>query len=167
MFLPMQSLGLAATTFVGQNLGKGNVDRAKKGVRIASLMSLLCTAVIMIPLVVFAPYAAAFFNDDPKVLEYSIKLIRIISPFYLLCCFNQVYSAALRGAGNSRAPMIVMLLSFVLFRQIYLYTMSNFISNTFVPIAMGYPAGWTVCSILMFIYYKHTKLSDTRVVEEK
>jgi Na+-driven multidrug efflux pump len=80
-------------------------------------------------------------------------MLRCISPLYVLCCVNQVYSGALRGAGNSRAPMIMMLCSFVVFRQIYLYIMSHYISNTVLPIIMGYPAGWLLCSILTLVYY--------------
>lgn len=164
MFLPMQSISLAATTFMGQNLGIGNLDRAKKGVRVAAYMSLLCTAVIMLPLTVFAPAFGSFFNSKPEVVEYSTMLLRWISPFYLLCCFNQVYSAALRGAGNSKVPMIIMIASFVVFRQIYLFIMSNYIANEIIPIAMGYPAGWAVCSIITLIYYKKTDLMKTKLV---
>lgn len=164
MFLPMQSLGLAATTFVGQNLGKGNVPRAKKGVRTASLISLICTAAVMVPLMIFSSELATLFNPKPEVVEYAVMLITWISPFYLLCCFNQVYSAALRGAGNSKVPMIIMLGSFVLFRQCYLFIMANFICNEIIPIAMGYPAGWALCSLATLIYYKKTDLSKTKLV---
>lgn len=165
MFLPMQSVSLAATTFMGQNLGIGNVSRAKHGVRVASLMSLICTAVIMLPLVFFAPFFGGIFNDKPEVIEYSTLLIRWLSPFYLLCCFNQVYSAALRGAGNSRVPMIIMIGSFVVFRQVYLFVMANFICNEIIPIAMGYPAGWAVCSAATLIYYHKTDIRKTKLVE--
>ena len=165
MFLPMQSIALASTTFVGQNLGKGNVERARAGVRTAVKMSLSITAVILIPLMVFAPQLTAFFNSKPEVIEYGTLLLRLLSPFYLLCCLNQVYSSALRGAGNTRAPMVMMLLSFVLFRQVYLYIMANFIANQLIPIAMAYPAGWFVCSLANLIYYHRTPLDRYRVVD--
>ena len=165
LFLPMQSIALASTTFVGQNLGKGNVERARAGVRTAVKMSLSITAVILIPLMVFAPQLTAFFNDKPEVIEYGTLLLRLLSPFYLLCCLNQVYSSALRGAGNTRAPMVMMLLSFVLFRQVYLYIMANFIANQLIPIAMAYPAGWFVCSLANLIYYHRTPLDRYRVVD--
>ncbi|MBQ6897612.1 MAG: MATE family efflux transporter [Clostridia bacterium] len=164
MFLPMQSVSIAATTFVGQNLGKGNLDRAKEGVKKAYIMSLTCTAVIMVPLMLFAPQASAFFNDKPEVIEYSTLLLHWLSPFYLTCCMNQVYAAALRGAGNSKVPMIIMLGSFVLFRQTYLFIMANFIANEIIPIAMGYPAGWIICSVITYIYYKKTDLMKTKLV---
>ena len=165
MFLPMQSISLASTTFVGQNLGKGNVERARAGVRTAMRMSLLITAVILVPLMLFSPQITAFFNSKPEVIEYGTLLLRLLSPFYLLCCFNQVYAAALRGAGNTRAPMVLMLGSFVLFRQVYLYVMANFICNQIIPIAMAYPAGWLLCSLASAIYYRRTPLDRYRVVE--
>ena len=165
MFLPMQSVSLATTTFVGQNLGKGNVDRAKSGVRTAMRMSLLITAVILVPLMIFAPQITAFFNSKNEVITYGTLLLRLLSPFYLLCCFNQVYASALRGAGNTRAPMVLMLSSFVLFRQAYLFIMANYICNEIIPIAMAYPAGWLVCSLASAIYYHRTPLDRYRVVE--
>ncbi len=166
LFLPMQSLALASTTFVGQNLGKGQTERAKRGVRTALGMSALCTVILMIPVLIFAPWLVFFFNRKPEVVAYGTLLLRSISPFYVLCCVNQVYSGALRGAGNSRAPMIIMLSSFVVFRQCYLYIVANFVANEVIPIVMGYPAGWLVCSLLMLIYYRRVRLDKNRLVED-
>ena len=166
ILLPMQSLALASTTFVGQNLGIGNEERARKGVRTALLMSVASTVILMIPVMIFAPQAVGFFNKEPEVIEFGTLFIRWLSPFYVLCCVNQVYAGALRGSGNTKAPMVIMLLSFVGFRQLYLFIMKNFISNTILPIAMSYPAGWLVCSTLMLIYFKKANLSKGRVVKD-
>jgi len=166
MFLPMQSLALASTTFVGQNLGCNQVDRARRGVSRALVMAMGCTALLMIPVEVFAPYLVGFFNGKAEVVAYGTTLLRWMSPFYILCCINQIIAGALRGAGNSRAPMLIMIGSFVVFRQCYLYVMANFICNEFLPIAMSYPAGWLLCSALVLIYYKKVQLSKSRLVEE-
>ena len=166
MFLPMQSLALASTTFVGQNLGCNQVDRARHGVSRALVMAMGCTALLMIPVEVFAPYLVGFFNGKAEVVAYGTTLLRWMSPFYILCCINQIIAGALRGAGNSRAPMLIMIGSFVVFRQCYLYVMANFICNEFLPIAMSYPAGWLLCSALVLIYYKKVQLSKSRLVEE-
>ncbi len=157
MFLPMQSISLSVTTFVGQNLGKGNEKRARKGVLIAYLGATGVTLLIMIPVMIFAPFLAAVFNKEPAVVENATMLLRYLTPFYLFCCVNQVLSAALRGAGNTRAPMVIMLTTFVGFRQLYLFTMSNFISNDLLPIGFSYPAGWMMCALCTFIYYKFCK----------
>ena len=166
LFLPMQSISLASTTFVGQNLGCNQVDRARKGVRTSLFIALGSTVLLMIPVIAFAEFIVAFFNSKPEVVAYGSMLLRNITPFYVLCCFNQIYSGALRGSGNSKAPMVIMLTSFVAFRQVYLFVMSR-ICNEIIPIAMGYPAGWLLCSTLTAIYYHKANLGSTRLVEDE
>ena len=165
MFLPMQSLALASTTFVGQNLGAGLTQRARKGVSTALAMACASTLLLLIPVEIFAPWLVAFFNGKAEVVEVGTLLLRWISPFYVLCCINQIVSGALRGAGNSRAPMFIMVGSFVLFRQCYLFITANFIRNEFLYIAMSYPAGWLLCSALVLIYYKYADLGSSRLVD--
>ena len=165
LFLPMQSIALASTTFVGQNLGKNQVQRAKMGVTVSMLIAVVSTLILMVPVILFAPQIVAFFNSEPAVVEYGAMLLRWLSPFYVLCCFNQIYSGALRGAGNTRAPMIIMLTSFVAFRQVYLFAMSR-ICNEIIPIGMSYPAGWLLCSLLTVIYYRKVQLSKSRLVDD-
>ena len=71
MLLPMQSLALSATTFVGQNLGRGNEPRARQGVRRALAIAMAATVLVMIPVLVFAPQMTAFFNRKPEVVAYG------------------------------------------------------------------------------------------------
>ena len=166
IFLPMQSLALSATTFVGQNLGKGQIKRAKYGARMALGMAMGITVLVTGVVMIVAPYLVEFFNDEPDVVQIGAMFLRWLTPFYVFSCVNQVYSGALRGAGDSRAPMIIMLGSFVVFRQIYLYVVSNFISNTILPLAMSYPAGWLVCSVLTLAYYRRANLGSKRLVDD-
>ena len=165
LFLPMQSIALASTTFVGQNLGCNQVDRAKKGVTRALALAVSSTLILMVPVLAFAPQIVAFFNSKTEVVAYGSMLLRWITPFYVLCSFNQIYAGALRGAGNSKAPMIIMLTSFVAFRQVYLFIMSR-VWNEIIPIAMSYPAGWLLCSTLTVIYYHRAQLGKSRLVDD-
>lgn len=154
LFLPMQCMGLAAMTFVGQNYGAGNIKRAKRGADISLLSALTSTLILVVPVITLAPHVVTFFiNGEDEVIKYGTLFLRMLSPFYLLCCFNQVYSNALRGIGRSKEPMYVMLFSFVVARQIYLFVVSRFISNTIIPIAFGYPFGWLLCSTIITITY--------------
>lgn len=164
LFLPMQSIALASTTFVGQNLGCNKIDRAKKGIKQAQILAIVSTVLLTIPVVIFAEPIVAFFNAKEEVVHYGGMLLRWISPFYVLCSFNQIYAGALRGAGNAKAPMFIMVGTFVLFRQTYLFCMSH-ICNEIIPIAMGYPAGWFLCSLLMMVFFYKTDLSKNRLVD--
>ena len=164
IFLPIQSLGLSVTTFVGQNLGANQPKRARKSVGIALLMAVSSAVLLILPVMVFAPALVAFFNAKAEVVAYGTLLLRWVSPFYILCCFNQVFGGALRGAGNSKIPMLITLCSFVVFRQIYLFVMANYICNEVIPIALSYPAGWFLSATAMVLYFRKTKLTKTRIV---
>lgn len=168
VILPLQSIGLASTTFVGQNAGAGNVDRIKKGIRTSLLMAVSFTLVLCTIVYIRAPEVVSLFNKDAAVLAYGTLFIRLNMPFDFLCCSNQIHAGALRGMGNAKTPMFIMLGSFVLFRQIYLFVVSHLTASIY-PVAWGYPAGWLVCSILMHIYFTHSgwekKVTEQRITE--
>ncbi|MBQ3317710.1 MAG: MATE family efflux transporter [Spirochaetales bacterium] len=156
VLLPMQSIAMATQTFVGQNLGTMNTERARQGVRTSLNMSLISTAVLIAAVIPLARFIVEIFigSEEPGVILYGTMFLTYLTPAYLLPCFNQIYAGALRGCGKSGIPMAAMLLSFVAFRQVYLFIMANYISNTIMPIAMGYPAGWLVCSLILIVAYK-------------
>lgn len=162
--IPMMSIGLASTTFVGQNLGAGKVERAKQGVRISLSMALISTAVLLVPLMVWANQLSVVFNPDPEVVKYSVLIIRVLSPFYLCCCLNQIYAGALRGAGATTVPMIIMLTSFVAFRQVYL-AIASAVSDSVIWTIMGYPFGWILASTLCMLYYKFGNWERRKIVK--
>ncbi len=155
VMLPMQSIAMTATTFVGQNAGAGNVDRIKKGIRESLLLAAVCTIALVIPEFVAAPKIVSLFNSDPEVIAYGTLFIRMNCFFDILCCSNQTHAGVLRGIGDAKAPMYIMLSSFVVFRQIYLFIASH-ITDSIYPISIAYPAGWLVCSIIMFFYFNHS-----------
>lgn len=150
--LPMMSLSVAITTFVGQNLGAGNYERARSGAKSGLVIGLIIMAVVLVPLYIFAPQIVTLFNKETEVVEFGGLFIRIVAPFYLMFAINQVYSGALRGAGDTRSTMFIMLGSFVVFRQVYLFAVYK-LGGGIDAIVLGYPAGWVLCSILLLIYY--------------
>lgn len=158
ILIPVQSIGMASTTFVGQNYGAGDLRRARQGANQALKMSLIITAILSIIVMSFSRTLLTMFTQEEDVLEYGRRFIMIISPFYLLLCFNQIFAGALRGIGIARAPVIVMLGSFVFFRQLYLYV-NMLLGNAFIPVALAYPVGWGVCSLLLTILYMRSELN--------
>ena len=153
MFMPLQSIGLSTTTFVGQNYGAGKFERAREGVRTAIKMSLVATVVLGTVMFVFAPQITSFFNKDPNVMYYGALCIRLVTPFYLLQCFNQNMTSALRGIGDTFVPMLIMIGCFVALRQIYLYVFTNFVANVPVVVVLSYPVGWAVATALVAVRY--------------
>ncbi len=153
VMLPMQSMAMAATTFISQNIGAGRERRADKGTVITVSMSVGVTAVIVALLCLFAAPAVRMFSPDESVIEYGVLFIRANCFFLLFNCVNHVLAGALRGRGDSKGPMIIMLLAFVGIRQVYLYVVTHFVANTPFLVGFGYPVGWTTCCVIELTYF--------------
>lgn len=166
VLLPIMTISLAVTTFVGQNLGAGDQARARQGTRTALLLAEGVAVVLLVPLMLLSPQLISLFNQEPEVLRYGTLFIRIVSPFYLVICINQVLSGSLRGAGDSRNSVLIILASFVVFRQIYL-AITYRVWGTVVAVALGYPAGWVLCSVLLLCYYRSGKWKKASIFKEK
>ena len=153
IMLPMSSTAMAATTFVSQNFGAKQYGRAHRGTRDTILLSLGVTGVIAVVLVLFADVAVGLFTQDKSVIQYGVLFMRANTFFLLFNCVNHTLAGALRGAGDSRGPMIIMLSSFVAIRQVYLFVVTRFIANTPFLVGFGYPVGWMCCFTIEVVYY--------------
>lgn len=161
LMVPVMAIAQASTTFVAQNWGARKPERARKGVRTGILLSLGCMAVCASLVMCFAHPLLSLICDSETVIGYGSRFLYIITPFYLLITFNQLYSGALRGIGNSLLPTLIMLFSFVLFRQVYLFCATSFITDEnlrFIAVALSYPVGWMLCSLLQCIAYHRSRL---------
>ncbi len=155
--IPVQSISMSSTTFVGQNWGAKQPARAREGVRTATIMSLVSTVVLGFLVFVLARPLMGFFSPEQEVIEYGIRFIHIVTPFYIAICFNQIYAGALRGIGDATMPTVIMLGSFVVFRQIYL-AVTKALGAGFIAVALAYPVGWILCSTLLVIRYSRSEL---------
>lgn len=153
VMLPMQSMSMAATTFVSQNIGAKQEKRADKGGVLAILLTVSVTAVIVTGLYVFAAPAVGMFTKDQSVIDFGVLFIHNNVFFLLFNCVNHVLAGALRGRGDSKGPMIIMLSTFVGLRQVYLYVVTHFVANTPVLVGFGYPVGWMSCCVVEVVYY--------------
>lgn len=153
IMLPMQSLAMASTTFVSQNIGAGKEKRASEGTFVTVALTEGITAAIVALLYLFAEPAVGLFTSDTMVIQFGVLFMRTNVAFMLFNCINHVLAGALRGRGDSRGPMIIMITGFVVIRQIYLYCITHFVANTAVLVGLGYPVGWTSVCILEVTYY--------------
>ena len=166
VMIPVQSIALASTTFVGQNYGAGKLVRAGEGVRKSLTYSLITTATLCGLLYLLRRPLMTLFNDDAEVIDYGARFISLVAPFYIVLCFNQIYAGALRGVGIARTPTVIMLFSFVVFRQMYLFV-NRLIGQYFVVTALAYPMGWVMCSLLMIIAYRRSPLVRCNKVKDE
>lgn len=151
-FIPITSFAMAMTTFIGQNLGAKQYDRAKKGTHFGIAASIILAESVGILFYIFAPYLISIFNSDPEVVSFGATQARVESPFFFALAFSHCIAGILRGAGKSKVPMMVMLLCWCVIRVTYISIATYFIKDIYV-IFWAYPITWSLSSILFLIYY--------------
>ena len=151
-FLPVTSFTMALTTFVSQNLGAAQYDRAKKGSRFGIISSVVIAEIIGVLMYLFAPALISLFTETPEVIALGAREMRTISLFFCLLAFSHAVAAVCRGAGKAFVPMIIMLLFWCVIRISYI-TIVMHIVHEIQYIYWAYPLTWSLSSIVYLIYY--------------
>ena len=168
LIVPVQAISMGSTTVVAQNWGAGRKRRARDGADKAILLAASTTVILSVVIILLAePLVGLFVKEhETDVTEFGVYFIRIITPFYVLTCFNQIYSGALRGIGISVAPTVVMLSSFVAFRQLYLLLFSRWLfPGSRLVISLAFPMGWVLCSVLITVLFFRSELGRAKKYE--
>lgn len=151
-FLPINSFTMALTTFVGQNLGAGEYERAKKGSRFGIISAVAIAELIGLVIWIFAPVFLRAFSSDPAVIAYGVQQARIEAFFYCLLAFSHAVAAVCRGSGRAVVPMGVMLAIWCVLRITYIEVMMHFIHEIRF-IYWAYPLTWGISSVIFLFYY--------------
>ena len=151
-FIPIVSFNMAITTFVSQNLGAKEYDRAKKGARIGILVPLAIAETFGVISYIIAPHMIALFDSNPGVIEFGTAQARTVALFYFLLAFSHSIASVCRGAGKAIVPMIVMLSVWCAFRIFYIFVVIR-LFNDIRFIYWAYPITWAISSVIYFIYY--------------
>ena len=97
----ISSLGIAITTFVGQNYGAGQYKRVRRSVRECFGLSASITIGLSALLLLFGQYLYVLFTTDPNVMKIGTDMMRYLVPFYITYIGIEMFSGALRGMGDS------------------------------------------------------------------
>ena len=109
--MPIMGLGMALTTFVGQNIGANKDERAAKGVRTVSIIIITIGVCLGVVLSNWGYYVMRLFTDDPLVLDMARRGIRILAITYCFMGMQNVWGGSMRGCGSATAPAIVSLVT--------------------------------------------------------
>ena len=149
--LPVTSFSMAATTFVGQNYGAGNLKRVKNGMWVTLGMGVLYTLCTGALLLAFQNPIMHLFTGDETVVAYGKICMLYFCPFYWMLGILQGLAGTVRGTGKSVPPMVVLLISLCLFRIVWI----QFALPLFAGIEgvlLVYPVSWAVGAVLMVLY---------------
>ena len=152
-FLPINSFALAITTFVGQNLGASQKERARQGAKFGVLVTVVLAECIGLVVFLLAPFLIAAFDPTPEVVQFGVARARTSALFYFLLAYSHGISAVLRGAGKATVPMGIMVLFWCVIRVAFL-TIAVPATQSIQMVYLAYPLTWVMSSLAFFFYYK-------------
>ncbi len=148
VFLPITSMSMSLPTFISQNLGASEYQRAKKGAAFGILFGVLTAELLGVVIYFFAAPLLKIFVDTPQSVEYGIIHMKTTSLFFCLLALSHCAAGVLRGCGKAIIPMIAMLSFWCGVRVIYVTSILKIIPK-FSMISWAYPLTWTLSSILL------------------
>jgi Na+-driven multidrug efflux pump len=142
-YLSGAAFGTAAMTLVGQNLGAGNPRRAARSGWTAWLMGAGVMTTMGAVFYTLAPFMFQLFcpgPDQESIVLAGVPVLRLVAFAMppLACCI--VFTYALRGAGDTRVPMLITWLGFLGLRIPLAYILTDGIHLSFIHIA-GFELG--------------------------
>lgn len=157
--MPNFSFGMAMTTFAGQNIGAGKVDRVSQGAKQGTIMAVGVSATITAIILVFGKFLMGIFTETAELVEMSRYLMGILAVGYVAMAVTQSLSGVMRGAGDTVTPMWISMITTVLIRVPVAYGIS-FLTRTaelpfgrFECIHISLLASWCIGALLTAFFF--------------
>jgi putative MATE family efflux protein len=157
--MPNFSFGAAMTTFAGQNVGAGKLDRVKKGAQAGLRISTAVAATITIIILLFGRHLMGIFTDTPKLIDTSMRMMRILAVGYVAMAITQVLSGVMRGAGDTITPMWISLITTIGLRVPVAYGIAYFTRSDAFPngrpesVFVSLLTAWVLGSVINILFF--------------
>lgn len=167
--MPNFSFGTAMTTYSGQNVGAGKLERVIKGAKQGTIMAVGVSATITAIILVFGKYLMGIFTETAELVEMSRYLMGILAVGYIAMAVTQSLGGVMRGAGDTTTPMWISMITTVLIRVPVAYGIS-FLTRTpelpfgrFECIHISLLSSWCIGAILTAFFYSRGKWKNKAI----
>ena len=160
VMLPAFSFGTAMTTYAGQNIGAGKMDRVTKGARQGTLVAMGISAFLTLMILIFGRNIMGIFTDTGELIDLSYRMMRILAVGYILMEVTQCLSGIMRGAGDTITPMWISIVNSIAVRVPLAYLLVHLTKTPELPqgdCGMMYVSlvlTWTIGAMLTLLFYR-------------
>ncbi len=151
--MPMLNISLSGSTFTAQNMGAGEIDRVKKGLRSSITIGIIFAVALTLLIFTCGPLLIGLFvdiNTNQAVVEAGTTYLRITSSFFIFGAIMFSCAGVLRGSGDVNFNLVTTTLNLII-RVIAAYVLAARIG--FLSVCIAQPVGWVICSALNFLRY--------------
>ena len=153
-YMPGFGLAVAATTLAGQSLGAKKGDLAEASIRRTMTFALAVMGSMALVFGLFGPQVVRAFGATPEVLALAGLAVRIAALEQLPVAVQMVVSGSLRGAGDTRTPMVVTVVGTLLFRVSAVYLLAIVLNLGLAGVWLGTAVDWTGRAILLYLLFQ-------------
>lgn len=157
--MPNFSFGTAMTTYTGQNIGAGKLDRVHQGSRQGTLMAVGFSTLITALILLFGPSLMGIFTNTAELVNLSASMMRILAVGYIAMAVTQCLSGVMRGAGDTMTPMWISMITTVLVRVPLAYGIAYFTrtpeqpGGSYLCIWVSLLASWLLGAAITGFFY--------------
>jgi putative MATE family efflux protein len=155
--VPGNALSMAATTMVGQSMGRGDSEGAKKSLLYLTKLSTVCLAVLGLCSFPFSNSLVALYTDNSDIIRIAGNIIKLNAICTTLWSISFVLPAGLKGAGDAAYTMFTAITGMWLFRIILGYILSITLGFGVIGVWMGMYIDWIVRGTLYLFRLKGDK----------
>ena len=158
--MPNFTFGTAATTYIGQNVGAGKAERLKPGVKAMLKLGLISSTVLVTGILLFGHQLIGMFTETELTMQLGVQGLQTLAFGYICFSVSQVLQGTMRGAGETKVPMYISIITTVILRMPLAYLLAFLTRNEQWP--NGQPAAlfvsllvsWVVAMLLSILSYR-------------
>jgi len=171
--MPNFTFGMAMTTFVGQNVGAGRMDRVREGVRKGLTGGLVISFILVAAILGFGEGLMRLFTTTEEVVRLGVHMMRILAVGYIAMAVTQSLSGVMRGAGDTMTPMWISLITTIVIRVPLAYGIAYFTRSAALPngtpdsIFISLLISWVMGAVLTAVFYRRGKWQSKGVVAKE
>lgn len=171
--MPNFTFGSAMTTYTGQNIGAGRLDRCVKGTKAGLKIGVTVSVILVSLILIFGPMLVEMFTSTPEVISTGVRMMRILAVGYIAMGITQILSGVMRGAGDTMTPMWISIITTVIIRVPIAYGLEFLTrpeggamgSGTPDPLFVSMLISWIMGAVLTTIAYRMGRWKKKSIIK--
>lgn len=170
--MPNFTFGTAMTTYSGQNIGAGKIDRVHEGTKAGMKLGLIVSTMLTILILLFGRILMSWFTNTQSIIDLGFHMMCILAVGYIAMSVTQGLSGVMRGAGDTMTPMWISFITTVVIRVPIAYGIA------FLTRSPEQPAGnpdclyisllisWVLGALITYFCYRRGKWKHKAITSE-
>jgi Na+-driven multidrug efflux pump len=151
IYMPIEGFSTALSVLTGHSIGAKEPERVGKIMGQVTYMSVCLSFLLSGAVIAMGPFLVSIFNPHNRIaMDIGLLFIASVTPLYFMFSLTQNFGAVIRGTGEAKVPMMIILIFTCGARVIWVTLVSD---NIFL-LCYTNPIAWSFTILAFLVYYK-------------